>query len=90
MLATIRHQDTGQLVVVAKCLTGYVKVSKSISDIDSYVKLHGTFDADYVAYMVSWQTKHNCTPDGIIGPDTWTAIAKAAPTCSTAKNRTSG
>ena len=90
MLTTIRHQDTGQLVVVAKLLTGYVKTSKSISDIDSYTKLHGTFDADFVAYMVSWQTKHGCTPDGIIGPDTWTAIAKAAPTCSTAKNRTSG
>ena len=40
--------------------------------------------------MVSWQTNHGCTPDGIIGPSTWSAIAKAAPTCSTAKNRTSG
>lgn len=90
MLQTIRHQDKGELVVVAKCLTGYIKTSTKISDADSYVKANGIFDADYVAYMVSWQTSHGCTPDGIIGPDTWTAIAKAAPTCSTAKNRTSG
>ena len=90
MLATIKHQDAGPLVVVAKCLTGYIKTSKKISDADSYIKVNGTFDADFVAFMVSWQTKHGCTPDGIIGPDTWTAIAKAAPTCSTAKNRISG
>lgn len=90
MLQTIRHQDTGELVVVAKLLTGYCKVSSKISDIDSYVKVNGTFDADFVAFVCSWQTSHGCTPDGIIGPDTWTAIAKAAPTCSTSKNRTSG
>ena len=90
MLQTIRHQDAGPLVVVAKCLTGYIKTSKKISDADSYIKVNGTFDADFVAFMVSWQTSHGCTPDGIIGPDTWTAIAKAAPTCSTAKNRISG
>ena len=90
MLATIKHQDTGPLVVVAKCLTGYIKTSKKISDADSYIKVNGTYDADFVAFMVSWQTKNGCTPDGIIGPDTWTAIAKAAPTCSTAKNKISG
>ena len=90
MLATIKHQDTGQLVVVAKLLTNYVKVSEKVSDIESFVKLHGTFDAEFVAYVVSWQTSHGCTPDGEIGPDTWTAIAKAAPTCSTSKNRKSG
>lgn len=90
MLTTIRHQDTGKLVVVAKCLTGYIKTSEKISDAESYIKVNGTFDAEYVAYMVSWQTSHGCTPDGIIGPDTCTAIAKAAPTCSTAKNRKSG
>lgn len=90
MLPTIRHQDTGALVVVAKCLTGYCKVDYKVSDIDSYVKVNGTFEADYVAFVVAWQTSHGCTPDGVIGPDTWTAIAKAAPTCSTAKNRISG
>lgn len=90
MLRTIRHQDTGQLVVVAKCLTGYIKFSEKITDADSYVKVNGVFDAQFVAYMVSWQTSHGCTPDGEIGPETWTAIAKAAPTCSTSKNRKSG
>lgn len=90
MLQTIRHQDTGELVVVAKCLTGYVKIASKITDSDSYIKVNGIFDADFTAFMVSWQTSHNCTPDGIIGPNTWTAIAKAAPTCSTAKNRISG
>ena len=90
MLQTIRHQDKGELVVVAKCLTGYLKTSKKISDADSYVKVNGIYDADFTAFVVSWQTSHGCTPDGIIGPDTWTAIAKAAPTCSTAKHTTSG
>lgn len=90
MLQTIKHQDTGALVVVAKLLTNYCKVDRKIDDIDSYIKVNGTFEAEFVAYMVSWQTSHGCTPDGIIGPDTWTAISKAAPTCSTSKNRTSG
>ena len=90
MLTTIKHQDAGPLVVVAKCLTGYIKTSEKISDADSYIKVNGTFEAEFVAYMVSWQTSHGCTPDGIIGPATWTAIAEAAPTCSTSKNRKSG
>ena len=90
MLPTIKHQSTGEYVVIAKCLTGYLKTSKSISDADSYVKVNGIFDADFVSFVVSWQTSHGCTPDGIIGPDTWAAIAKAAPTCSTIKNRISG
>ena len=90
MLTTIKHQDVGPLVVVAKCLTSYIKTSEKISDADSYIKVNGTFEAEFVAYMVSWQTSHGCTPDGIIGPATWTAIAKAAPTCSTSKNRKSG
>ena len=90
MLKTIRHQDTGTLVVVAKLLTGYVKVEEKIDDIESFSKLHGTFDADFVAYVVSWQGMHSLTADGIIGPKTWTAIAEAAPTCSTSKHKTSG
>lgn len=90
MLATIRHQDTGSLVVVAKCLTKYLKTDKKISDSDSYIKVNGTYDADFVAYVISWQGNHGLTADGVIGPDTWAAIAKAAPTCSTAKNRISG
>lgn len=90
MLTTIKHQGAGPLVVAAKCLTGYLKVKEKVSDIASYIKVNGTFDADYVAFMVSWQTGHGVTADGIIGPSTWMAISKAAPTCSTAKNRISG
>ena len=90
MLGTIRHQDHGELVVVAKLLTGYDKVAEKVTDIDSYIKVNDLYDADYVAFVVSWQTSHGCTPDGIIGPETWRAIAKAAPTCSTSRNRTSG
>ena len=90
MLKTIKHQETGPLVVVAKLLTGNIKIKEKISDADSYIKVNGTFDANFTAFMVSWQTSHGCTPDGIIGDDTWRAIAKAAPTCSTSKNRISG
>ena len=90
MLPTIKHQDTGPLVVVSKLLTGYIKVTEKVADPDSYIKVNGTFDAQFVAFVVSWQTAHGCTSDGIIGPDTWTAISKAAPTCSTSKNRISG
>ena len=90
MLTTIKHQDSGPLVVVAKLLTGYLKVKEKVTDPESYIKVNGLFDANFVAFMVSWQTGHKVTPDGVIGPDTWTAIAKAAPTCSTSKNRISG
>ena len=90
MLQTIRHQDTGKLVVVAKLLTGYLRVNEKIADSDSYIKVNGTFDADFVAFVTGWQSNHECTPDGIIGPATWTAISKNVPTCSTSKNRISG
>ena len=83
MLPTIKHQDSGKYVVIAKLLTGYLKITEKITDADSYIKVNGTFEAEFVAYMVSWQTSHGCTPDGIIDPATWSGIAKAAPTCST-------
>ena len=90
MLATIKHQDVGSLVVVAKLLTGYNKITEKVSDPDSYIKVNGIFDAQFVAHIVSWQGNHGVTADGIIGPDTWRSIAAAAPTCSTSKNRISG
>lgn len=90
MMPTIRHQDSGVYVVIAKLLTGYIKVTSKVTDIDSYIKVNGLYDADFVAYVISWQGNHGCTPNGEIGPDEWTAIAKAAPTCSTSRNRTSG
>lgn len=90
MLPTLKHQDTGKTVVAAKLLVGYLKISKKVSDPDSYIKVNGIFDADFVASVTTWQSKHNLTPTGEIDAATWTAIAANAPTCSTAKNTTSG
>ena len=90
MLDTIKHQDSGTLVVVAKLLTGYLSITKKITDSESYIKVNGLFDAGYVAHVCAWQSNHKLVADGIIGPATWTAIAKSAPTCSTSKNRISG
>ena len=90
MIETIRHQDSGKLVVVAKLLTGYLAVTSKIADPESYIKANGLFDAGFVAHVLAWQGNHGLDADGVIGPKTWTAIAQAAPTCSTSKNRTSG
>lgn len=79
MLPTIKHGDVGDLVRAAQLLTKFSKLNEAT----------GQFSADFVAHIVSWQTAHKCTPDGIIGPKTWTAIADDAPTCSTSKNKTS-
>ena len=87
MLPTIRHQDAGAHVVIAKLLTGYLRFSSKVRDSDGFVDTNKLFDADFVAHIVSWQMRHGLTADGIIGPSTWTAIAKNAPTTSTAKNR---
>ena len=89
-IETIRHGDTGALVVVAKLLTGHTLVSEKIEDIDSYISVNGLFDADFVAYVLAWQRNHNLESDGVIGPATWAEIARTAPTCSTSKNRKSG
>lgn len=90
MLATIKHQDKGDLVIVAKLLTGYLKVTKKVTDFAVYKSKYDTFDAGFVSHVVAWQTSHKVTPDGVIDPDTWTAIAESTPTCSTSKNRISG
>lgn len=90
MLATLNHQDTGPLVVIAKLLTGYLKVTAKVENPDEYISRNEAYDADFTAFVVSWQSNHKLTPDGSIGPDTWRAIADNAPTCSTAKNRISG
>ena len=89
MLTTIRHNDTGKLVVAAKLLTGYVVVKSKVEDPVSFVKVHQTYDAEFVAHVVTWQKIHGLTADGIIGPKTWAKIASLAPTCSTAKKRIS-
>lgn len=90
MLPTLKHQDVGRDVVAAKLLTGYLKVSNKVADPDSYIKVNSNYDANFVAHVTTWQSNHKLTPNGEIGPETWTAIAANAPTCSTAKNTTSG
>lgn len=88
-IETIRHQDSGKLVVIAKLLTGYLSVTKKVTDPDGFIDQHQLMDAGFVAHVLGWQENHGLTADGVIGPLTWAAIAKAAPTCSTSKNRTS-
>ena len=90
MLATIKHLDSNKLVVVAKLLTDFLTIKHKVENPDKYILENQTFDANFVAHVTAWQSKHSLTPDGIIGPKTWKAIAKAAPTCSTSKNKTSG
>ena len=89
MLKTIQHNDKDVLVVVAKLLTGYVSVTKKVADTAAFISEHETFDAGFVAHVCAWQSNHGVTSDGVIGKATWTAIAKEAPTCSTAKLKTS-
>lgn len=79
MLQTIKQDAVGDVVKVAKYLTGYSKRNKA----DEF------FDSKFTEHVNNWQTKKGLTADGIIGETTWSAIAKSAPTCSTSKNTTS-
>ena len=79
MLATIKHKDTGDLVKVARYLTG--NCDRNAAD--------GTFDASFVSFVCAYQSNNGLTSDGVIGPKTWSKIAENAPTCSTSKNKTS-
>lgn len=79
MLKTIRQGATGDIVEAAQYLTGYAKLKEA----------SGKYDALFVATVSTWQKNRGLVPDGIIGPKTWSKIAKEAPTCSTSKNRTS-
>lgn len=79
MLPTIRQGSTGDLVSAAQYLTGYAQLGQA----------SGKYDAAFVAWVCAWQRQRDLSPDGIIGPKTWTAIAAAAPSCSTSKNRIS-
>jgi len=89
MMETIKHQDSGRPVVAARLLTGNLPVNSKVADPAAFIAAHEQFDAAFVAAVVAWQGVHGLTPDGAIGPDTWRAMAKAAPTCSTNRNRIS-
>ena len=79
MLATIKQGVNGNLVKVAQYLTGYAERKQA----------SGNYDANFVAHICTWQRKYSLSPDGVIGPKTWTMIARQAPTCSTGRNRKS-
>jgi len=89
-MRTIKHQDSCLEVVIARLMTGNLPVYSKVADsADFFVATHNLFDASFVAHVLSWQSRHGLTADGVIGPATWAAIAKAAPTVSTSKNRKS-
>jgi len=79
MLATIRQGSNGNLVKIAQYLTGFSARKEAT----------GNFNASFVSHICAWQRNHDLTADGVIGPKTWTMIARKAPTCSTGKNRKS-
>lgn len=80
MLPTIRLKSTSDYVKVAKYLMGY-----SISDMATAV-----FDNSFLDHVMAWQRSHKLVDDGIIGPNTWTALAGQAPLCTTAKTANPG
>ncbi len=90
MIETIQHQDSNKNVVVAKLLTGYLMVSKKVTDSKAFIEENKLFDDGFKAFILNWQEKHNLTADGVIGESTWKAIAESLPTCSTSKNTKSG
>lgn len=79
MLSTIKLNKESSLVQVAKYLSGFSKKNEATK----------TFDKEFEAFIINWQTEHSLTADGIIGKNTWTALGKSAPTCSTSKNKNS-
>lgn len=79
MLPTIKQGKTNNNVKIAQYLTGYAARKEA----------SGIFDANFVAAVCTWQRNHGLTPDGIIGPKTWSALALNAPICSKKKNTTS-
>lgn len=79
MLTTIKQGSTGDLVKVAQYLMKYSELGKA----------NGKFDLAFSNYVTAWQDTKKLTADGIIRPNTWSEIAKNAPTCSTSKNKKS-
>lgn len=74
MLKTIRTGDSGPEVLAAKCLLGCEEINDQ-------------FDAAFAEKVKAFQTAHTTSPDGVIGPATWTALAAGAPTVSTKTRR---
>ena len=79
MLKTISGNSSGNEVKVAQYLSGFSAINAA----------DGVFSATFSAFMRKYQSDHKLTADGIVGANTWRILASNAPTCSTAKNRTS-
>lgn len=78
-MLTIKKGYKSDTVKATKYLTGYSAIGKATED----------YDDAFVAYVKDWQKANSLSADGIIGPKSWAKIAEKAPTCSTAKNKTS-
>lgn len=79
MLETIKIGSSGDLVKVAQYLIKYSDIKKA----------SGKFDTAFFNAVSVWQSNNGLPADGVIGPNTWTAIANVVPTCSTSKNKKS-
>jgi len=79
MLTTIKHNSKGDPVRIAQYLTKFADRTEA----------DGIFSADFVAHVITWQRNNGLSADGVIGKKTWRKLAETAPTCSTAKNKTS-
>ena len=88
MLPTIRHRSKGREVAAAKLLTGYIQLTAKLAHPDVWLEAHDTYDANFVSYVITWQKNRQLDADGVIGPRTLRAIAREAPTVSTATKST--
>lgn len=79
MLDTIKLGSQGDIVKVAQYLIGYAKIGKA----------NGIFDEKFAAEVGAWQGEHKIKVTYEIDKDTWIAIGKTLPTCSTSKNKKS-
>lgn len=79
MTPTIKKGSGGVVVKAAQYLTGFATRNNA----------SGNYDSAFFEHVKKWQSAHKLDADGIIGPKTWKALAEAAPTCSTSKNKTS-
>lgn len=69
MLPTIKKHSKGDAVKIAQILSGYSGES-------------GEFDIYFDSYIRSFQLNHNLIADGVVGEQTWRAIAAEAPIVS--------
>ena len=79
MLNTIQLNDKGDLVKIAQYMLNYAERKQA----------DGIFNEKFAAEVGDWQAQHKLKVNYIIDSNTWAAIAKTMPTCSTSKNKKS-